>query len=186
MVPAGYMAKCITARPDWLGVDRVVDVYSVSGCISPDFADWVSDWRHNGYWLFDSPEIIRSVAARHEVDLTATTLFYYAMHEQQFDEDGRRWTPVVAEPSFTTQVVSPSASTLEGYDVVTFSVGTRAECSPLSCSRLAAEIETNAHCLLPTLEQAQALLEAGRFAHSEPGPFRILAVYSVPWPGAAP
>src|SRR5689334_7744741 len=155
------MAKRVRVHPDWLAVDRVVDVYSVSGCVSSDFTDWASDWRHNGYWLFDSPEIIQAVATRHEVDLTAMTLFYYEVYEHQFDEDRHQWTPVVAEPSFATQVVPPSARTLEGYDVVTFSVGTRAECSPLSCSRLAAEIETNAHCLLPTLERARELLEAG-------------------------
>jgi hypothetical protein len=179
------MAKCVNARPDWLAVDRVADVYSVSSCVSPDFADWVSDWRHNGYWLFDSPDIIRSLAARHDVDLAATTLFYYEVYEQQFDADEHRWAPIAPEPSFTTQVVVPAARILEGHDVVTFSAGTRAECSPLSCSRLAAEIETNAHCLLPTFERASALLEAGRFAHSEPGPFRIFAVYSVLWPAAA-
>jgi hypothetical protein len=185
MIPAGYMAKRVAVRPDWLDVGRVVDIYSVSGCVSPDFADWVSDWRHNGYWLFDSPEIIESVAEHHAVDLTGTALFYYEAHPQQFDENQHRWLPVVSEPSFTTQVVPPLARTLEGYDVVTFSAGTRAECSPLSCSRLAAEIETNAHCLLPTLERGRALLEAGRFGQSEPGPFRILAVYSVSWPVAA-
>jgi hypothetical protein len=107
------------------------------------------------------------------------------VHARQFDEDQHRWILVAPEPSLRTQVVPAPARTLEGYDIVTFSAGTRAECSPLSCSRLAAEIETNAHCLLPTLEQGHALLEAGRFAHSEPGPFRIFAVYSVPWPAVA-
>jgi len=182
MIAAGYMAKRVSARPDWLGVDRVVDIYSVSRCVSQDFTEWINDWRHNGYWLFDSPAIIRGVADRHDVDLSATTLFYYEVHAEQFDEDRHRWLPFVPEPSFTTAVVPPSSGALEGYDVVTFSVGTRAECSPLSCSRLAAEIETNAHCLLPTLQRGQALLEAGRFAGGEPGPFRIFAVHSVPWP----
>jgi hypothetical protein len=51
----------------------------------------------------------------------------------------------------------------------------------LSCNGLAAEIETNQHCLLRSLEEAQQLLESGRFDNSEPGPFRILAVYSAQW-----
>jgi hypothetical protein len=71
---------------------------------------------------------------------------------------------------------------LEGYDVVTFSVGTSAECSPLSCCSLATEVETNEHCLLPSFERAQRLLNEGRFDNTEPGPFRIFAVYSVGWP----
>ena len=41
MKPAGYMAKRVAKKPEgWLG-ERVVDVYSVSGCISKDFADYV-------------------------------------------------------------------------------------------------------------------------------------------------
>ena len=34
MRPAGYMAKKVVRRPDWLQADSVEDVYSVSGCIS--------------------------------------------------------------------------------------------------------------------------------------------------------
>jgi hypothetical protein len=76
----------------------------------------------------------------------------------------------------------PGAKVLEGYDVVTFSAGTNPECSPLSCNGLAAEVETNQHCLLTSLEQARDLLEQGQFKDSEPGPYRIFAVYSVAWP----
>ena len=72
--------------------------------------------------------------------------------------------------------------TLEGYDVVTFSARTSAECSPLSCNVLAAEMETNEHCLLPSFERAAQLLEEGRFTNAEPGPYRVFAVHSVSWP----
>lgn len=71
---------------------------------------------------------------------------------------------------------------LEGYDVVTFVAQTAPECSPLSCNSLASEIETNSRCLLQSVEQAQELLENGTFDDSEPGPYRIFAVYSVAWP----
>jgi len=43
-------------------------------------------------------------------------------------------------------------------------------------------VETNLHCLLSSLEQAQQLLENGKFKNKEPGPHRIFAVYSVEWP----
>jgi hypothetical protein len=39
MMPVGYMAKRVSVRPDWIKVERVADVYSVSGCVSEDFAD---------------------------------------------------------------------------------------------------------------------------------------------------
>lgn len=182
MIPAGYMAKRVIARPEWLDAEQVVDVYSVSACISHDFAEYVPFWKHDGYWFFDSPEVIRQLARENTIDLQETTLFYYEVHEQEFDEIGKGWARFEPDPSFPTQVVAPSEKLLAGYDVVSFSAGTTAECSPLSCNSLAAEVETNPHCLLASLEDAQGLLERGTFDNSEPGPFRVFAVYPVQWP----
>ena len=182
MIPVGYMAKRVSVRPEWLQTERVVDVYSVSHCISNGFADYIHYWMHNGYWFFDSPEIIRQLAQENSIDLKGTSLFYYEAHEREFDEARGGWTSFGPELAFTTKVVVPPRKDLEGYDVVTFSVGTGPECSPLSCNALATKVETNRHCLLASLEQAQHLLESGQFNNSEPGPFRIFAVYSVQWP----
>ena len=183
MVPAGYMAKRVVTRPDWLPAERVSSIYSVSGCISSDFADYIGFWRHNGYWLFDSPDIITDIARENSIDLAGTMLFFYEVHELQFNSG--EWTSFEPEPSFGTNVCLPEARVLEGYDVVTFYVQTSPEHSPLSCNSLAAEVETNARCLLQSFEQARTLLESGAFNNSEPGPYRIFAVYSVAWPGGA-
>lgn len=185
MIPVGYMAKRVNTRPDWIHSERVLDVYSVSHCVSTDFADYINYWKHNGWWFFDSPEIIQQLAQDHSIDLNGTSLFYYEVHELQFDDAQNQWTRFKPEPSLTTNVVVPARKTLEGYDVVTFTVGTGAECSPLSCNALAAHLETNSHCLLASVEQAQRLLESGEFKGGEPGPYRIFAVYSVEWPGTA-
>lgn len=182
MIPVGYMAKRVSNRPEWLPSERVVDVYSVSNCVSNDFADTINYWKHNGYWFFDSPETIRQLAQENSIDLKGTTLFYYEVHELEFHEARGRWTSFKPELAFPTKVVVPSGMVLEGYDVVTFSAGTGAECSPLSCNALAAEVETNPHCLLVSLEEAQHLLESGKFKNTEPGPYRIFAVYSSEWP----
>jgi len=180
MIPAGYMAKRVTTRPDWITAAHVSAIYSVSHCMSADFADYVNFWQHNGYWFFDSPQIIQKLAEEHALDLSGARLFYYEVHDREFDEG--QWVEFQPEPSFKTEVVVPARKTLEGYDVVTFSVKTSAECSPLSCNGLADEIETNEHCLLKSLEGAQRLLEDGKFKNSEPGPYRIVAVYSADWP----
>lgn len=180
MVPAGYMAKRIAARPEGFAAERVSSIYSVSKCISGEFADYIRFWKHNGYWLFGSPAVIIELAREHAFDLAGTTLYYYEVHEQQFD-DGT-WEPVEPEPSFVTNVTVPDGRVSEGYDVVTFSLQTSAECSPFSCNSLAATVETNARCLLESFERAVALLENGTFSKSEPGPHRIFAVYSVTWP----
>jgi hypothetical protein len=155
MVPAGYMAKRVVPRPDWLGANQVSSIHSVSGCIAENFADYINFWKHNSYWLFDSPEIIVDIARENGIDLSETVLFFYEVHELQFDSD--EWMRFEPERSFGTVVSIPEAKVLDGYDVVTFSAQTSPECSPLSCNALASEIETNSRCLLQSREQAQKL-----------------------------
>lgn len=86
ILPAGYMAKRVVCKPDWLKANGVHDIYSVSGCISKDFADYINFWKHNGHSLFDSPDVIEQVAREQSIDLTATMMFYYEVHEQEFDD----------------------------------------------------------------------------------------------------
>ncbi len=102
------------------------------------------------------------------------------MSETEFD--GESWHQFPVEDSFPTNVVSPAVKKLEGFDVVTFSVGTSPECSPLSCSALAEGLRTNEHCLFSSFEEAKTALEKGMFDNAEPGPYRIFSVYSVDWP----
>jgi hypothetical protein len=106
-------------------------------------------------------------------------MFYYEAFEREYDEDGKTWTAIAPQPGIATNVEIPASKRLHGFDVVTFMVHTTPECSPLSCNGLAAEIPTNAFCLLDSVDRARALLEAGAFNNSEPGPFRILAVYTL-------
>lgn len=181
-LPAGYLFKRISARPDWLAPPQVEVIHSVSGCISPDFADYVPHWKHNGFWLFDEPEHMRPVAAEAGVDLGGLTLFYYEVLAEEFDETDRSWRTVVPEPSIPVTVVAPAGRILSGYDVVTFSMGNAPECSPLSCNHLASTLPTNRFCLFDSVEAARAALESGSFDNSEPGPFRIMAVHVVPPP----
>jgi len=178
MTPAGYMAKRVQP-PVGFHVDGIRDVYSVSDCINNDFADYIQYWKHNGYWLFDSPEIIEAVAQDNQIQLKGTSLFYYEVYEQEFD--GKNWLPYHPEASLPTNVLVPSQKTFEGFDVVTFFAHSSPECSPLSCNGMAGEIPTNDHCLLVSFEDAYSKISTGAFNQAEPGPYRIFAVYSVPW-----
>lgn len=180
MIPVGYMAKRISKSPDWLGATHVVDVYSVSGCVSEDFADYINFWKHNGYWLFDSPEVIRNIARENSIELEGTSLFYYEVHEMEFG--GGNWHAYAPEPSFPTSVSVPPKKQLTGFDIVTFCGRNAPEHSPLSCNSLAKELRTNSHCLFATFEEAEKNLTDGAFRKCEPGPYRIFAVYSVSWP----
>jgi len=140
--------------------------------------DYIGFWRHNGYWFFDRPQIIQELASQSGLPLDDLTLFFYEVYEQEFDGEARQWFSFEPEP-FPTNVIPPSQREFRGYDIVTFSVGTSPECSPLSCNSLASAIPTNSHCLLDSLEEAKESLEAGRFEHAEPGPYRIFAVYTI-------
>ncbi len=179
MVPAGYLAKHVQVQTDWLENEVVEDVWSVSGCLSRAFCDFVPHWRHNGYWLFDAPAAIREIAAEEGVDLCAMRLFYYEVHGEQFDCDSWTWSVFAPHASLSTRVQAPAAKQLAGFDVVSFAAQTAPECSPLSCNGLARDIAVNKHCLLATLKEARTLLESGRFKDCEPGPYRIFAVYTV-------
>lgn len=182
MIAAGYMAKWIQRAPAWMDAPRVSDIYSVSPCISADFMDFIEFWQHNGFWLFDTPETICRIAAQQRIDLSRTTLFYYELYERQYNEQRAAWEPFRPEPAFRLDVQRPGSPYRVGFDIASFSAGTRPECSPLSCNGLAGRVETNSHCLLPSLEAARQLLGSGSLVHTEPGPFRIFAVYTAAWP----
>jgi hypothetical protein len=178
MISVGYLAKSVVQQPDWLKAPAVKDIYSVSSHISANFMDYIPFWRHNGYWLFDTPQVIQELAVENNVSLEDLIFFYYEAHEQEFDEEIKQWLDFEPE-AFPTHVIPPTQWEFHGYDVVTFSVGTSPECSPLSCNHLASEIGTNSHCLFGSFETAKESLEVGKFDHCEPGPFRIFAVYTV-------
>jgi hypothetical protein len=179
MLPAGYLAKRISTKPEWLKAPQVTDIYSVSGCMSEVFADYVEYWKHNGFWLFDSPKKIQDIAQEESIDLTGTSLFYYEVYEKEFD--GTAWLTYGPDSSFKTCVVVPVNKRLEGFDVVTFSNHNLPECSPLSCNHLAQDLPTNNHCLFPSFNSAEASVTNGAFQNSEPGPYRIFSIYSVDW-----
>jgi len=178
MIPIGYMYKSVSAATDWLKDSDVTDIHSLSGCISEDFADYIQYWKHNGYWLFDEPRIIEDLAKAQNIDLSGMTLFYYEAYEEEFDETAGEWRTFAAEPDIKTDVQAPVEKRLQGFDVVSFYATTDPGCSPLSCNGLARELPVNQHCLFDDFEQAKSALETGRFEHAEPGPYRIIAVYT--------
>ncbi len=183
MIPIGYMAKKIPQRPEWLKAPSVIDVYSVSSCVSDDFADYGDYWKHNKWWFFDSPEAIQTLSRDHSIELHGTHLFYYEAFELEFDEEEwRPFSPSDANWKDPDGILEPSCKRLEGYDVVTFLYSPGPECSPLSCNSLAESVRTNSHCLFDTFEEAQTAVNSGQFNECEPGALRILAVFSVDWP----
>lgn len=179
MIPVGYMLKTAVRRPEWIEAESVADIYSVSGCVSYNFADYIKFWKHNGYWFFDSPRIVEDLTEAEGIDASEMTLFFYEVYETEYNDQSKQWLPFSPDTAFPTLVVEPQNKCLEGFDVTTFSIHTSPECSPLSCCSLATKIPVNEHCLFNSFEEAKSALEEGKFSNSEPGPFRIFAVYKV-------
>ncbi len=179
MIELGYMAKLIENCPQWLGVSHVRDIYSVANCVSHDFCDYIGSWEHNGFGFFNSPSEIRSVAAEQKIELADAALVYYRGYDRQFDAAEGGWRSYAGEKPGS--VMPPSAAQLLGHDIVTYSMQNAPECSPLSCNGLAKEVPVNEYCLIDSLDDAIDQLERGVFNHSEPGPFRIIAVHAVEW-----
>ena len=179
MIPAGYMYKNIVAKPDWIKSPVVKEIYSVSNCISHNFADFMQFWKNNGFWFYNSQDIILEIAKDNQINLTKSTAIYYEVFSQQFNEDSKSWESYKPETDFVTNISIPTTKLLLGYDVVTFSVQTCPECSPLSCNMLADELTVNNYCLFDNFNTAKTSIENGSFTNSEAGPFRIFAVYKV-------
>lgn len=180
LIPAGYLAKNISSAPAWLPGTPVQQIYSVSGCISENFIDnYIPFWKHNGYWLFDSPQAIEEIANDASIDLRELAWFYYEMYPNAYDPLTATWQRVLPEVSFTTQVRLPQTKQLAGFDVVSHSGGSNPECSPLSCNGVAKYFTVNANCLLPNLAAAVDGLNSAWFVDCEPGPYRIYPVYAV-------
>jgi hypothetical protein len=183
MIPVGYKyIKVALARDlgDYLHASTK-DVYSVCGCISRDFTHYIDYWKHNDYWLFDTPAPMEEIAASESLDLSSMTLFYYEVYEEEYNDNTHIWETIQFGKcaAMPPSVVFPREKRLEGFDVVSFTLHTSPEHSPLSCNGLDKKIPVNQHCLFDTFEEAKNALESGLFTNCEPGPYRIFAVYTV-------
>jgi len=179
MIPAGYMLKTVKKPDGWVSKAEVIDLYSLSGCVSDTFVNSFETWKHNGFWLYDSLDVMRAIIKEQGVDASRFELFYYEVHEEQFDDETGLWEDATPDEAWPVEVIPPTAKTLQGFDVTTHFTGIHPECSPLACNDLAGELDVNAHCLFATFAEARAALENHRFKDCEPGPYRIFAVYTV-------
>ena len=180
LISMGYLYKRVSKNDDCCpGATNVKDIYSLSGCISEDFADFIGLCKNNNYWLFNNVEEMNDLACELGVPLDGVTTFFYKVYPLQWRDDKKVWEPFESEFGFHTEVKEPEMSNLEGFDVVSYSGQSSPECSPLSCNAISEVVQTNEHCLFSTLAEAKEAIERGVFEGAEPSPWRIVAVYSV-------
>jgi hypothetical protein len=165
VIDAGFFPKIIVTRPDWLKNPAIVEICSVSHCISAAPPDWIEPWRHNDFgWFNRIADAMSVIPAGQAADYR---LFGYRLHPEVFSGGARTrfvWPDRVdPEPmpqnfrSLGFDSVSKSMETILGF-----------ECSPLSCNSMADEMPANPVCLFPTLDAA--LAGADRFSREQPEP----------------
>jgi hypothetical protein len=169
----GYFPKHVVARPEWLEAPDVVDVHSVSVCVSPGPENWVLKWLHNALGFFDTQE---AALAAIPAGAPQMTMFAYKVAPIRYD-DGKpeEWpwpsiapAPAPLPPTFRS-VGFDAVSKIQD-DVLGF------ECSPLSCNGLAGAWHANPHCLLDSLELATQAARAFSLGGAEPGPYYVFEV----------
>ena len=182
MIPAGYLLKRTTPPPGWLADERITEVCSVSNCVNDNVVEPSDDWKHNGFGVANSPEILAKMVRLQEVNATDSKLFYYEAFESEIESDGwtfafDAWRPVTFAPSsvIPLEVQLPTGDLkFLGYDVVVF--GDYLEHSPLSCNSVSESQFTNEYCLFDTLEAAQHAINSGGFGGGcEEGVYKILS-----------
>lgn len=178
LIPVGYLYKKVGHPPLGFGAaDHIVDICSVSGCIAEPFADYIPYWRHNVLFFFDNPAVMRELSSEIGIDLGGTTLLYFELYPEEFDEEAGQWS-VIDPWTLPRGAVPPGKGERLGFDVVCYAGGMFG-CSPLSCNGLNAELPVNAHCLFDDLDDALDTLETGGFAGAEPGPYRIFSITKI-------
>lgn len=182
--PVGYMAKRIKSA-DMLKPEHIREIYSVSGHISPYFMKNRFRLKEpNPYWLFNSPTQIQAEAESADVRLDGAAALYYEAYSREFVEGVCVWQDSETNWDGLKQIAPPMEPIFRGFDAVTYCGGNDAECSTLSCNYMAHEAPdaVNAHCLFDSFKTAVEHLEK-ELIIAEPGPYRLLAVYTVraPW-----
>jgi hypothetical protein len=166
----GYFPKQIVARPDWLKNQGVLEICSVSECISKGPANWIQAWKHNDWGFYDTEELASQVA-REELD--AFQVFAYELFPFRWLKDQEEKFSIAARLA-----PLPDAYQYLGYDIVTRSIGSFFECSPLSCNSAAEKYAVNKFCLIEDLDDAyRGLMEISRDGHYEPGPYYLTKVF---------
>ena len=166
----GYFPKKVAHRPDWLQAFGVTAIRSVSECFSKGPDDWIGHWTHNEHGVYSTQA--DAIAVVPEADRSQFELHAYRMLPEIF-VGGERLPFELLE--IAVEPLPQDFETL-GFDAVARSCSSHFDCSPLSCNLLAEEIETNEHCLLPTLDVAVKTALRFSLEEPEPGPYFVVEV----------
>ena len=167
-VGVGYFPKRTQPQPDWLRVEHVREVCSVSECVSAGPNDWVAQWKHNALGFFDTEAAALDVVR----DPVGLEMYAYRVYPLQFDSGlSRSWAVPIHVALDLREYV------FLGFDLVSRSISDYFECSALSCDSAAKEFVVNSHCLIDDYDAAWAACLAVSRGEYEPGPYYLFEVY---------
>jgi hypothetical protein len=167
----GVFPKLTMQAPPELSAAGVSEIASVSSCMSMPPEDWIGAWKHNDFGFYDSEEAAVSV-------LPAESATRYDLYAYEL-------IPVECSDNIDLPEVNPARGAVPrdyeflGYDIVSRSMSSYFECSPLSCNLAATIFPVNTHCLVAALSEAYAALIqiGGESAGYEPGPYYLFRVH---------
>lgn len=168
----GYFPKKVTENPAHQKVSNVKEICSAGLCFFEEPGDWLEKWKHNEYFLYDTPEIAKSIiedlADRDQYDLYAFKQYPIRIEEGNATEEEIK--------SINVEALSDAFRFL-GYDAVSKDMSEEFGCSPLSCNYGADIIATNEYCLFSTFEEALSGAKIFSTGEWEAGPYYIIEVY---------
>jgi hypothetical protein len=170
---AGYFAKRITQRPEWLKATSVREICSASSCISSGPDGWLDGWLHNEFGWFNRAADALGVIPPDQRG--AYRLFAYRLYPALLRGGDQHTFPV---PSDVHPEPIPPAFVSLGFDSISKSMPSVLgfECSPLSCNSMATEIAANEYCLFDSLDSAIAGATRFSIEQPEPGDYYIVEV----------
>jgi hypothetical protein len=169
-VSVGYFPKVTERRPDdWPGPKTVIEMCSVSECISSGPENWIDKWLHNELGFFPTERKALKVADDPKQNYS---MYAYKLYPLKFDDgQARPWEVPVSE------VLDLTEFEFLGFDPVSRSQDSYPECSPLSCNTGASDFRVNRYCLLEGLDYAYRACVEISGANYEPGPYYLFEVY---------
>jgi hypothetical protein len=173
VIDAGYFAKRVEPKPEDLDAPGVIEICSVSNCISKAPDGWIGHWLHNGLGWHNRPlDAVAVVPAR---ERTTHRLFAYRIHPEFFRHGSRH---EVILPSDVRPDPIPHTFRSLGFDSVNMQpdAGFLFGCSPLSCNAMAAECPANTHCLFGSVEEAIDGATKFSIEQPEPGDYYVIEV----------
>jgi hypothetical protein len=165
----GFFPKITETKPNWLKVDGVQEVCSVSLCISKAPEGWIQRWVHNELGFFPTEALAESVLEGMDEHFD---LYAYRLYPLEFNQG--EVIPFVV-PGEEDQDLS--SFEFLGFDPVSRSSNSILECSPLSCNHAASEFKVNRNCLIEGLEEVYRACVEISMGNYEPGPYYLFEVY---------